>query len=99
MFIPSGISGNCVADYDMNNYKWVYRGLLNNIDGGMPFWPGLVDYDGYAYQIVDPMKLKETYEHNRKSGYEANPEKLQNLEKQIISNISDLSNPIIMKVK
>jgi hypothetical protein len=89
------LKGNVIAEYN----KWTYSGLLNNIDGGKPFWPGSLHKDGSRVNVLDPLELSETFSHNLEIKLKVNTVKQNLLKKEVIDRINDLSNPILMKVR
>lgn len=88
------ISGN--INYDMK--KWTYNGLLNDVDGGISFWPGQNQPDGSLTKSTDVINLLETIEHNQSFGIKVNPAKKAGFQKEVIEKVTELSNPIIMRI-
>jgi len=88
------ISGN--VNYDMK--KWTYKGLLNDVDGGMSFWPGQNQPDGSITKSIDVVNLFETIEHNQSFGLKVDPGKKAGFQKDVIEKVTEQSNPIIMRI-
>jgi len=88
----TGNGGNVILDYNKYNYK----GIANSIDGGVPFWPWKINYDGKMLMIVDPMELYETFNYN-KGKIIILPDSLNNkILKSTIENLNMMSNPFIV---
>jgi hypothetical protein len=88
------ISGD--VNYDMK--KWTYKGLLNDVDGGMSFWPGQNQPDGSVTKPIDAINLLEIIEHNRSIGLKVDPAKKAAFQKEVSEKVTELSNPIIMRI-
>lgn len=89
----------------LKNYNGYY-GFLNDIDGGMPFWPGNQPslWSGtHAYleeliSIIEPYKIKAWIEGEEfKNSQPHNLEKKKLLE-EMVSNLDLMDNPILMVV-
>lgn len=92
-----GLNGNCIKTYDRAKYKWIYQGLVNDIDGGLPFWPGKVNGNQGTLSVIDPLKLHETFNYNLDEPIYKDSLKHEILRTEIIPNINLYSNPIIVK--
>lgn len=93
-----GVFGNTIYTYDHRIYKYIYSGLVNDIDGGFPFWPNVMPNDGSAINVIDPLRIKETTEFNLKQQFDMDARFNEKLRTEIISKINVYSNPIIMRV-
>lgn len=89
------LKGDVIANYN----KWTFRGLLNNIDGGVPFWPYQTQIDGSLVNAVDPSALIETFNHNHEIGLSVDDAKQQQLKDSIVDKINMMSNPVLIQVK
>ncbi|MCX6227011.1 MAG: 6-bladed beta-propeller [Bacteroidia bacterium] len=93
--------------YDKSNsqvYKPVVKnpiqnfGFINDIDGGLPFWPSTC-FSNELFSIIEPSQLfmlKKTKNYQNES-MKQNPKSIEL--KRLINNINDYSNPIIAIVK
>jgi len=65
----------------------------------MPFWPGSVQKDDSFVKVLDPMELQETFIHNREINMKVNSIKQNQFKKDVIDNLTELSNPVLMSVR
>ncbi|MCX6226047.1 MAG: 6-bladed beta-propeller [Bacteroidia bacterium] len=88
------ISGD--INYDMKKCTW--DGLLNDVDGGMPFWPERNQPDGSMTKSIDAIKLLEICERNKLFGLKFDPAKKIGFQKEVFEKVTESSNPIIMRI-
>ena len=88
---------NCDDMYDKLERSYMYKGLTNDIDGGVPFWPRSSYQDEYLISLINPMDLIdfEPAIGDPSSFAKGNREKLDYLMK----NVDPEGNPILMLVK
>ena len=88
---------NCEYTNENLERPFRYRGLFNDIDGGVPFWPRSYYKDEYLISLIDPMDLMDFGPAmGDGAGFqEKNRAKLENL----IENIDMEGNPVVMLVR
>lgn len=76
---------------------WKYQGLINDIDGGVPFWPRTSVEDRYLATLIDPIDLIDFEPAmGDASAYE---EKHRKKLDELMKNIDPEGNPVVMIVK
>jgi hypothetical protein len=92
--LNKNLSGD--TNYDLK--RWTWQGLLNDVDGGMPFWPGWNQPDGSITSVIDAGDLIGIYNHNLTLGLQLDPVKQARFKKEVISRLTEMSNPVIMRI-
>ena len=90
---------NLIGDVISNYDKWTYRGLLNDIDGGVPFWPNKPQIDGSIVKALDANVLIESFNHNIEIDLAVDKASQNQLRDSIINRINLMSNPVLIKVR
>jgi hypothetical protein len=75
-----------------------YAGFVNDIDGGIDFWPRHIYADKWAYTIVSAPDFIKFSTENLKKGKAKFPEKSKQL-KTTLENMSEEDNQVIVIVK
>ncbi len=83
-------------NYDRDKRTWL--GLLNDVDGGMPFWPGTNQPDGSITKVIDASQLFEIVKHNQKTGLKVDTGKQAKFQKEVLGRLTEMSNPVIMRI-
>jgi len=91
------LARNCVYKNEELERPFFYQGLINDIDGGIPFWPRSSYKDEYLISLVDPLVLLdfESAIGDESLFNKSHREKLDILMK----NVDPEGNPIVMLVK
>jgi len=80
------------------NHKILNHGFHNDIDGGIPFWPAGAINDTCLYSVVDADRFLSLAENDYNKTIPAKNLEKQQILKQICSQISPMSNPILVLV-
>ena len=72
--------------------------MLNDVDGGMPYWNGRNQPDGSVAVTIEAVSLLEILERNRVIGLKTDPAKKERFQKEVLGRITESSHPVIMRI-
>ncbi len=90
--IPYSIS-NCFFDKSTSGFEILEtKGFINDLDGGVPFWPKSIINDSLMVDFADAYDLIKSYKDKNMASKPSQPANIES----VIKKLTETSNPVIM---